>query len=63
MMFLAYSIKHTYLKVATMDKGISGFRAAGIYPYDPNKSSEEDFAPAETFREFVLDRFAYAREI
>jgi hypothetical protein len=28
----------------TMDKGISGFHAAGIWPIDPNKISDDDFS-------------------
>ncbi|CAG9838357.1 unnamed protein product [Diabrotica balteata] len=31
-------------RVATMDKGISGIRAAGIWPIDPNEFSEDDFS-------------------
>ncbi|KAL3283330.1 hypothetical protein HHI36_006478 [Cryptolaemus montrouzieri] len=30
-----------------MDKGISGFRTAGIWPFEPNKFSENDFGPNE----------------
>ncbi|KAL3285838.1 hypothetical protein HHI36_000358 [Cryptolaemus montrouzieri] len=30
-----------------MDKGISGFRTAGIWPFEPNKFSEYDFGPNE----------------
>ncbi|KAL3285721.1 hypothetical protein HHI36_000249 [Cryptolaemus montrouzieri] len=33
------------VKVATMDKGISGFRTAGLWPFEPNKFSEDDFGP------------------
>lgn len=42
---LASIFNRAYLRVATMDKGISGFRAAGIWPLDPNKFSEDDFSP------------------
>lgn len=51
---VARLVNQAYIKVATMDKGISGFRAAGIFPYNPNKFTVEDFAPAEEFRELVL---------
>ncbi|KAL3288812.1 hypothetical protein HHI36_003245 [Cryptolaemus montrouzieri] len=30
-----------------MNKGVSGFRAAGIWPFEPNKLSEDDFGPNE----------------
>ncbi|KAL3278194.1 hypothetical protein HHI36_013533 [Cryptolaemus montrouzieri] len=30
-----------------MDKGISGFRTAGIWPFEPKKFSEDDFGPNE----------------
>ncbi|KAL3268268.1 hypothetical protein HHI36_007392 [Cryptolaemus montrouzieri] len=30
-----------------MDKGISGFRTAGIWPFEQNKFSEDDFGPNE----------------
>lgn len=32
-----------YMRVATIEKGVSGFASAGIYPLRPNKFSEEDF--------------------
>ena len=34
-----------YLKAATADKAISGFRCTGIYPYNPEVVTETDFAP------------------
>ncbi|KAL3277641.1 hypothetical protein HHI36_012981, partial [Cryptolaemus montrouzieri] len=30
-----------------MNKGISGFRTAGIWPFEPNTFSEDDFGPNE----------------
>lgn len=33
-----------------MEKAISGFRSAGIYPFQPDKFTLEDFAPASQFR-------------
>ena len=35
---------------ACTKKAISGFNAAGIYPYQPNKFSVEDFFPSEHFK-------------
>ncbi|KAG5879784.1 hypothetical protein JTB14_016926 [Gonioctena quinquepunctata] len=42
-----------YIKVATMDKGISGFRAAGIFPFNADKFAAEELAPAEQFRAHI----------
>jgi hypothetical protein len=33
-----------YSRVANIDKGISGFKASGIFPFDSEKFSQEDFA-------------------
>ncbi|KAL3287684.1 hypothetical protein HHI36_002151 [Cryptolaemus montrouzieri] len=44
---LAAIFDKAYVKVATMDKDISGFRTAGIWPIEPNKLSEDDFGPNE----------------
>ncbi|KAL3279853.1 hypothetical protein HHI36_017359 [Cryptolaemus montrouzieri] len=30
-----------------MDRGISGLRTAGIWPFEPNKFSDDDFGPNE----------------
>lgn len=35
-----------YQKVATVDKAVNGFKTAGIYPYQPNVFSDEDFVAA-----------------
>ncbi|KAG5877520.1 hypothetical protein JTB14_020543 [Gonioctena quinquepunctata] len=40
-----------YEKVANIDKGVSGFKTCGIFPLDPTKFSDSDFAPAENFNE------------
>lgn len=42
---LASIFNKAYIKVATMEKGISGFRAAGIWPLNPDTFSEDDFCP------------------
>lgn len=36
-----------YSQVANIDKAVSGFNAAGIYPLNPHKSTMEDFVPAQ----------------
>ncbi|KAG8247574.1 hypothetical protein J6590_057865 [Homalodisca vitripennis] len=48
-------LNNAYVKVATMEKGIKGFSAAGIYPLNPDKFTSEDFAPANEFRELVVE--------
>ena len=35
-----------YNRVATIDKAVSGFRAAGCSPFNPDIFSDDDFAPA-----------------
>ncbi|KAG5876471.1 hypothetical protein JTB14_028948 [Gonioctena quinquepunctata] len=48
---LAEIFKLAYEKVANIDKGVSGFKTCGIFPVDPTKFSDSDFAPAENFNE------------
>lgn len=52
---IAGLLNKAYVKVATMEKGVSGFKAAGIFPLNPEKFSAEDFAAAEEFRELIID--------
>ncbi|KAB0795413.1 hypothetical protein PPYR_12252 [Photinus pyralis] len=46
---VAEIFKVAYEQVANVEKGVSGFAAAGIYPLNSEKFSEEDFAPADSF--------------
>ncbi|XP_018372741.1 PREDICTED: tigger transposable element-derived protein 6-like [Trachymyrmex cornetzi] len=43
---LAELLNKAFLKVASMKEGISGFRTAGIYPLNPDRFDENDFAPS-----------------
>lgn len=43
---LASIFNKAYMRVATIEKAVSGFASTGIYPLDSNKFSEDDFAPA-----------------
>lgn len=52
---IAELLNRAFMKVATMEKAVSGFRSAGIVPLDPNKFNEHDFAPANDLQELVVD--------
>lgn len=44
-----------YNQVANIDKGVNGFACTGIFPYNPDVFSDDDFAPAEvTDRSYQL---------
>jgi hypothetical protein len=43
---LAGIFNKAYIKVAMIEKAVSGFSGKGIYPFDPCKFSEDDFALA-----------------
>lgn len=49
---------HRYLTkheaVASISKGVSGFRATGIFPLNPIVFSDEDFLPAETLNNEII---------
>lgn len=44
---IAGIFNQAYMTVATIEKGVSGFSKSGIYPFQPNKFTEDDFIPAE----------------
>lgn len=44
---VAAILNRAYSTVASINKGESGFRAAGIVPYNPNVFTDEDFTAAE----------------
>ncbi|CAH1966128.1 unnamed protein product [Acanthoscelides obtectus] len=41
---IAAIFNNAYVKVANIAKGVTGFASAGIFPLDPEKFTEEDFA-------------------
>ncbi|XP_031330778.1 uncharacterized protein LOC116161535 [Photinus pyralis] len=43
---LASLFNKAYQRIATIEKAASGFRATGIFPLDPERFTDEDFAPA-----------------
>ena len=54
---IASFFNEAYVKVATMDKEASGFKAAGIFPYNPEKFGEVDFIPeTDCLPPVVLDQ-------
>lgn len=51
---LAELFNRAYVQVASLEKGESGFSAAGVSPFNPNKFSAADFAPAQNFATISL---------
>ncbi|XP_015123901.1 uncharacterized protein LOC107045990 [Diachasma alloeum] len=51
---IAFVFRKAYVSVATMENGISGFKASGIFPFNRHTCNEEDFMPAEMLNR--LDR-------
>lgn len=51
---IAYIFNEAYMKVATMEKGVSGFRTAGILPFNPEKFSDLDFLPEADIQQPVV---------
>ncbi|XP_063241776.1 uncharacterized protein LOC134541949 [Bacillus rossius redtenbacheri] len=43
---ICFLFRNSYEKVATMEKAKNSFRATGIYPYNPDVFSDEDFIPS-----------------
>ncbi|XP_024873488.1 uncharacterized protein LOC112455662 [Temnothorax curvispinosus] len=60
---LAEFLNKAFIKVASMEKGISGFRSAGIWPLDrPDMFEENDFAPPDEDNEDVDQNSIIATE-
>lgn len=47
---VAELLNRAFMKVATMEKAVAGFRSAGIFPLNPDRFDEDDFAPANQVR-------------
>lgn len=53
---LAEIFNRAYIRTATLEKGVSGFQSAGIYPLNPNKFNRDDFLePQEIEVPVVID--------
>ncbi|XP_071555743.1 uncharacterized protein [Temnothorax nylanderi] len=60
---LAEFLNKAFIKVASVEKGISGFRSAGIWPLDrPDIFEENDFAPPDENNENVVQNSIIAAE-
>lgn len=44
---MSHLITPAFAKAASIQTAVNGFRASGIWPYNPEVISEEDYAPAE----------------
>ncbi|KAJ3619091.1 hypothetical protein MTP99_005878 [Tenebrio molitor] len=44
---IAELFSNAYMRVATLEKAVKGFQVTGIWPYNPDIFSEEDFAAAD----------------
>ena len=36
-----------YMRTASVEKGVNGFKSTGIWPYNPDVFGEKDYMPAE----------------
>lgn len=52
---LAELFHKAYVKVATMDKGNSGFKSCGIWPYNPDKFKNIDYEHSASYRNIFLE--------
>ena len=51
---IASIFNEAYMNVATIEKGVSGFAASGIFPYKPEKFSDVDFICENTIQQPVI---------
>ena len=52
---IAELLNRAFIKVATMEKAISGFQSAGIIPLNPEMFTEHDFAPSNKARQITAN--------
>lgn len=45
---IAAIFNKAYIKTATIEKAVAGFNSSGIHPFQPNKFTDDDFAPSQT---------------
>lgn len=55
---VAELLNKAFMKVATMEKAVSGFRTSGIIPLDPDKFSDADFEPSHHVGELTVEATA-----
>ncbi|GBM71076.1 hypothetical protein AVEN_186646-1 [Araneus ventricosus] len=51
---VAYIFNQAYMNVATVEKGRSGFKFAGMYPINPDKFKNEKVEPTENLEHLVI---------
>lgn len=59
---MAEIFNNAYVKIATMEKAISGFKSSGIYPYNPDKFTKEDFEAASQYMPNAVDNLDSTNE-
>ncbi|XP_030750606.1 uncharacterized protein LOC115878290 [Sitophilus oryzae] len=60
---LAEIFNNAFVKIATMEKAISGFNSTGIYPFNPDKFTKEDFEAASQYLPTVCDDLDSTNEV
>lgn len=48
-------LNKTFLQIATVEKAISGFRAAGNYPLDQDKFNGDDVAASNQVKKLIFE--------
>lgn len=51
---LAELFNKAYIRTATLEKGVSGFQAAGIFPLNPGKFSAYDFEVSDSHQSITV---------
>lgn len=54
MYYILEIYNNAYIKVATIGKGVSGFRATGNFPINQDKFIANDFIPEKSFQSLGL---------
>ena len=52
---IAELFNRAFIKVVTVEKAISGFQSSGIFPLNPEKFTEHNFAPSNTVRQITAN--------
>lgn len=52
---VAELLNKAFMKVATMEKAVSGFRTTGIFPLNPDKFTDADFEPSHHVGQLTVE--------